>query len=233
MLMPSTVNKKVPMKRIVTACIVTIALSAPVGAIAQTHQTSEIEIDFVLAYDEIWNDRGSGAARDVSFWRPTPATGWYRVGHHVKLGHGFPTEATMVVKAKVGDSLAKPIDYAGIWNDSGSGADRDVSVWRPVCPNGYQALGDVANGSHAKPSIDEVRCVKASALEQAQPGAEIWNDSDSGADNDFGAWGIRAWALDDSYEYLSRGLFYGANSHSRPEESAVKVLWTIKVPASR
>ena len=215
----------VPTRVLITMPLI-MAMLLPGFSIAQTYETEKLEVDFIEAYDEIWKDSGSGAKLDVSIWRPTPPANWHRIGHHIKQGHGFPTEPTMIVKGKTSGILAKPINYIEIWKDSGSDADRDVSVWRPVCPSKYRALGDVANGNYGPPSFDEVRCIHESALVKALPGGFIWNDSGSGAHRDFGAWGIQASAADSTYTYLSRGLFYGATSHSRP---SIGELWAVKM----
>ncbi|NEO33294.1 MAG: Vps62-related protein [Symploca sp. SIO3C6] len=135
----------------------------------------------------------------------------------------------MVVKERISGALASPTDYTLIWNDAGSGASSDGSVWRPVCPPGYKALGDVVSGSHKKPSTDEVKCVRETALSAALPGGFIWNDAGSGANRDFSAWGIQRQAADSEYTYLSRGLFYGAASHSRPTDAEVGVFWAVKI----
>jgi vacuolar protein sorting-associated protein 13A/C len=39
-----------------------------------------------------------------------------------------------------------------VWDDSGSGAFADGSIWRPVVPAGYVALGDVAVAGHDPPT---------------------------------------------------------------------------------
>ena len=228
---PFAAQRQTQVNRIHAACILITAMLAPVRAIAQSYETDDLEIQFIKAYDPnpIWTDRGSKANLDVSFWSPSPGPGWHRVGHHAKQGHGFPEEATMIVKAKTNGALVKPTDYAEIWNDAKSGADRDVSIYAPICPSGYKALGYVANGSHRPPSAEEVRCVRASLLAPALPGNFIWNDSNSGARSDFGAWGILPPVSDSRFSYLSRGLFYGAASHFPPDPSAVGVLWAIKM----
>ena len=211
------------------ATIVTLVpvILAPVSAGAQPYETAELSIDFIDTYEAVWNDTGSGAGRDVSIWRPMPAEGWYRVGHHAKPGYEEPTEATMVVKGQFMGILIEPDDYTLIWNDAGSGANQDGSVWRPVCPDGYKAMGDVGGGSHEKPSLDEVRCVRDGALTWGLPGDEIWNDAGSDANEDFGAWRIQA--PDEAY---SRGLFYGADAHTRPADAEVAVLWVVKMTES-
>ena len=204
---------------------------ATVSLVRAQSTTPELEVDFTNSYSPVWNDAGSGANLNVSFWRPEPAAGWFRVGDHIKQGYGRPTESTIVVRETISSALARPLDYMAIWNDAGSGASQDGSVWRPVCPNGYGALGDVTNGSHAKPSIDAVRCVRQSALAAALPGNLIWDDTGSGATVDFGAWGLQAPAPDSNFTYQSRGLFYGAPSHSRPTIASAGV-WVVRINRS-
>jgi hypothetical protein len=62
-------------------------------------------------------------------------------------------------------------------------------------------------------------CVHESALVSANPGNPIWNDAGSGAKADFGSWEINPSAGDQS-----RGLFFGADSHSRPQIT----LWAVR-----
>ncbi len=186
-------------------------------------QTSELEVDFIGNYSLVWTDKGSGATADVSFWRPEPAAGWFRVGHHMKRGHGNPTGQTMVVRGQVNGVLARPVDYFPVWNDTNSGATQDGSVWRPSCPVGFGSLGDVTSGSHAKPTLDEVVCVRQSALGPANIGGEIWNDTGSGAARNFAAWDIPAPAADPNFTFATRGLFFGAASHNRPQAVAMAV----------
>ena len=46
-----------------------------------------------------------------------------------------------ILVVKVSDdasALAAPTGFWEIWNDSGSGADLDGAVIRPICPNGKE-----------------------------------------------------------------------------------------------
>ena len=93
----------------------------------------------------IWNDRGSGADRDVSFWRPSGGGyNFYPLGDTAVATHQRPTRASLVVSAKTANALAAPAGFTEVWNDRGSGADRDVRVFRMNPPSGYTCLGDVA-----------------------------------------------------------------------------------------
>lgn len=78
-------------------------------------------------------------------------------------------------------------DYSLIWDDSGSGASRDISIWRPVdLESGFFPLGDTAKTSHDKPigSSLTVSAVVDDALARPADFIEVWNDRGSGADDD-------------------------------------------------
>ena len=78
-------------------------------------------------------------------------------------------------------------EFSLIWNDAGSGADRDVSIWSPLdIENGFYRLGDTATASHSKPNIPAltVSALSPGALAQPTGYTEIWNDGGSGSDDD-------------------------------------------------
>lgn len=196
-----------PARFVVTILVLLcIALALPAVTAAQ-----DLEVKVITAYDPIWNDAGSGSDKDGSFWRPMPTDGWYRVGHHLKANHGAPSQPTMVVRPLAGDVIADPVDYQMIWNDSGTGSNADGSVWRAVCPDGFHALGDVAQRGYSKPSLKEIVCVNSSQLVRAEIGSLIWNDSGSGGDRDFSGWAIQFPA-----DHATLGLFIGNNSYGTP-----------------
>lgn len=102
-----------------------------------------------------------------------------------------------------------PADYVVAWKDTGSGAEHNVTVWRPVAPAGYQCLVFLAS-SGAKPETDTMRCVLSQFLAQAHP-VKVWDDDGSGADQDAGFW--RADALS-AVTGVAVGAFRTTNSHS-------------------
>lgn len=130
----------------------------------------------------IWDDRGSGAARDVSFWK---------ADHCCSLGHiavdNYNKPSGVFAKEIKAGTLVKPTSFAQVWTDRGSGAKRDGAIWRPVCPPGYVALGYAATGNYAPPSADDFRCVKAEYVTPAQ-WTWVWNDRGSGARDDVSIW---------------------------------------------
>ena len=78
------------------------------------------------------------------------------------------------------------------FSSAGSKSDWDGSFWEPIAPPGYTALGHVARRSHTDvPSLDYVRCVKSSLLEQIDYEWQ-WNDLESGSHNDVTVWRAKA-----------------------------------------
>ncbi|XP_069489679.1 uncharacterized protein [Ambystoma mexicanum] len=143
----------------------------------------------------IWDDKGSGAHRDVSFWR---------ADHCCSLGHvavdNYNRPSGIFAKEVKPGALAKPTSFVQVWTDRGSGASRDGAIWRPVCPPYYVSLGYAATGNYAPPSVDHFRCVKSDYVTPGQ-WAWVWNDAGSGARDDVSIW--KAVAINADGQFLN------------------------------
>ncbi len=95
-------------------------------------------------------------------------------------------------------------EYNKIWDDRGSGAKQDVSIWRPVqSQSGHFILGDIAVLGHGIPGAFgkgipsafamAVRALTAGALALPASATEIWRDSGSGARNDVKILRLNPW----------------------------------------
>ena len=142
----------------------------------------------------IWNDAGSGANADCSIWRAESRDGYYPVGDIAVATHAKPALGFLLKTTDKDDGAVRvPVSYTKIWNDRGSGADRDVQLWQVNCPAGYVALGDVAtSGSYPQPG--DIYCVSA---EYASYGSNsnlgyIWRDYGSGAAADVSMYEAKA-----------------------------------------
>lgn len=101
-------------------------------------------VRYVYAFTPIWNDGGSGADRDVSFWKPIGGgSNYYPLGDVAIASHGQPHYAVMVSDL-YGNALSPPTHAIEVWNDRGSGARRDVKVLQLIPRYGYRCLGYVA-----------------------------------------------------------------------------------------
>ena len=59
-------------------------------------------------------------------------------------------------------------DYDEVWNDSGSGANQDVSVWRPRVPAGCHLIGMTAKNGHSRPTFPTL-VIRAGGRDIAPP----------------------------------------------------------------
>ena len=80
-------------------------------------------------------------------------------------------------------------DYVWVYDDTGSGAFEDGSIWRPVVPAGYVSIGDVAHASHDKPGFATlVIRDDPDALRPPVGYEQIWNDKGTLGANDVTIW---------------------------------------------
>ncbi|KID82410.1 DUF946 domain-containing protein [Metarhizium guizhouense ARSEF 977] len=168
---------------------------------------SELVTKITASFTQRWNDAGSGASRNGGFWHPN-SDGEFRpvgsvgVGNHkdingsysaVLIAHNPAATQTANAEGMYESPLASPIGYTQIWTDAGSKAKKNGSFWRPIPPNGYVALGDVAqNGWLPAPSVGDVWCVRR---DLAVPGSfgspSVWDDKKSGSKKDVSVWEIK------------------------------------------
>ena len=111
---------------------------------------------------KIWTDSGSGASTDLSLWKPGPPSGYYVVSHIAAKSHRQPTLSFIMKASKDADSdtFMSPRSYHKIWSTEGRKANAKAAIWRPVCPAGYVALGNVATDGWDYPKTP-FYCIKA------------------------------------------------------------------------
>lgn len=94
----------------------------------------------------------TGIGVGVTVWRPQTATGYGITGHVITPGDESPAFEVLTVAVNSGIA-AYPASYRKVW--SGGGA----SIWRPVPPEGYTAVGDVVMLGTREPELSEVLCL--------------------------------------------------------------------------
>lgn len=154
-----------------------------------TEKKSPLDIMYTENKKFIYSDSGTGAVKDIAVYRPKPPKGYFTVGDYANAS-GWTAEAKLLcVKENEPGCLLKPLDYEKIWDDKGSGGKHQGSFWKPKCPEGYVALGDVANNSRSKPDINKYRVVRQDLAEQAGYKSS-YDDEKSGADKDLAVWSL-------------------------------------------
>src|SRR5262245_35032952 len=92
-------------------------------------------------YNQVWTDKGSGGDHDGSIWFPVPPDGYFSIGFVGQSGYDKPS---LLNYACLRRDLVEQADVGAlIWNDKGSGADQDVSLYQIVgVANAFVAQGN-------------------------------------------------------------------------------------------
>lgn len=169
-------------------------------------------------------DQGSGAHGDVAFFKPGGLSDdYYWVGQFAQNQYGSPVNgaALLIVQPNRASALARPVQFVPVWTDSGSGRSNDYSLWQPIPPTDYVALGYIArfNVSNYDPpsgaEIEGFRCVHKSLVTNgANTGPQIWNDAGTRARQDGAIWPIVPL---DSTAGLASGTFLATDTHNQPQ----------------
>ncbi|MBV4460809.1 Vps62-related protein [Pseudomonas sp. COR58] len=198
-------------------------------------------INFTTEFYRVWDTQGS-RAKPAAIWRPTPVPdllpGYFPLGDVIVADldniNGAHVVA-VVCEAEAGGTdpaqgkaLSQPVDYELIWSDSGTKSKKDGSLWRPVPPQGYVALGSVCSNDHEKPSLNAIRCVRTDLVVVSSADELIWNDKGSGAKLSFSAWSITPPHAPAGEIHLAPGTFAGNDSYSRPELG--RPTYSLRVP---
>lgn len=88
-------------------------------------------------------------------------------------------------------SLQAPVKFEHKWDDKGSGGHECGSFFRIVPPSGCFSLGDYAQASYEKPTLNGIRVIKPLEDGVVTPPVNferIWNDAGSGAKEDGSFW---------------------------------------------
>jgi hypothetical protein len=169
-------------------------------------------------------DEGSGAHMDVALFRPGGLSdGYFWVGQYAQSSYGQPGNDAqlLIIQPSRPSAVALPTSWVQVWNDHGSDRSNDYSMWKPVPPTDYVALGHLVRfniGDYNPPSGDEIagfRCVhKTLATQVADVGTLIWNDQGSRATQDGAIWQI---VPTDTSEAFSAGTFYTTQGYGTPQ----------------
>jgi hypothetical protein len=200
-------------------------------------------INFTSEFNRIWNSNGT-RARPATFWRPAPAPdllpGYFPLGDILipnttsingEIVAAVVCEATLQDDGNTrGKALSRPTDFELVWKESGSGAATRTSIWRPIAPQGYVALGMTCSSDHGKPSLNAIRCVRADLVVAADLGDLLWDDKGSGAKLNFSAWSIDPPTAAAGEICFAPGTFIGAPSHNKPATGPFAYALRIPIP---
>ncbi|XP_062188415.1 hypothetical protein At1g04090-like [Phragmites australis] len=139
-----------------------------------------LEVRQVTTFAKVWSTaQGGQDGVGATFFKPSPVpAGFSMLGHYAQpnnrplFGHvlvGRDTSGT-------GALLAAPVDYTLVW----SSPDGTGFFWLPTAPEGYKAVGAVVATTSDKPSLDEVRCVRADFTDACESEESVWSSDKDG-----------------------------------------------------
>ncbi|KAG2726780.1 hypothetical protein I3760_01G128300 [Carya illinoinensis] len=122
-------------------------------------------------FDRLWvAPKVNGSLYNLTFWRPQAPSNYVIVGDCVTSRPTPPSQAVMAVSNRYG-RVRKPIGFNLIGSFSGiqgferheghSDLDSDCSIWMPIAPPGYTALGCVAQVGNQPPPSHIVYCIRS------------------------------------------------------------------------
>lgn len=199
-----------------------------------------------LNYVKIWDDRGTGAKPyDGSFWYPYVASfhalGAYcersKLERPLDINFENPTFSTVVVAREENETassgeeplLLPPVSYERIWCDAGTGGEYgNFSLWQPIPPNGYAAMGCAISDHHTNPPApNSILCVHKSLLKRASIDAEecLWSSRNTRATSHCSLWMLNA-----DRNGLVPGTFVAVKGFDPPSSKAE--LWCFNLEQS-
>lgn len=163
-----------------------VASAAPAPA-AAPRAVPQISVGKSCEFILTWQDRGSNGVRDVSIYDPKPASGQYVLGGYAQGNYNSPNGCAATVSegprgAGAPPALAPPARWARVWEDRGTGAVMDGTIWAAVPPSDeYVCLGHIAESGYNAPMPPRYACVHRCLVRQIPAGRPAWTDQGTGA----------------------------------------------------
>lgn len=85
----------------------------------------------------------------------------YRIGQYVTTSKNKPPNTIPILTTLISGGKF-PIKYSKLWSN------KDVTLWKPIAPNGYVALTDVFTTDDNIPSFDSIMCIPKDNLYNIQ-----------------------------------------------------------------
>uniref|UniRef100_A0A0D9XMK5 PH domain-containing protein n=1 Tax=Leersia perrieri TaxID=77586 RepID=A0A0D9XMK5_9ORYZ len=131
-------------------------------------------------FDKVATLQGSESDQVYSFWRPRAPSGYAIFGDFLTPMNDSPTKGVLALNTNI-VRVKRPLSYKLIWRsgptrtnglqhsekdmqNKPTNVDQFCSVWLPVAPVGYVALGCVASAGTTEPPLSSVFCLSSSLV---------------------------------------------------------------------
>ncbi|XP_077250887.1 hypothetical protein At1g04090-like [Tasmannia lanceolata] len=204
----------------------------------------EIEVLKITKFEHVWSSNVSKKkTKGASFYKPVEIPdGFFSFGHYGQPNdehlHGFVLVARNIIASKSetdcsrhmlvnSPPLQKPFNYTLVWStDDWSEDNHDGRgyFWLPCPPEGYKAMGYVVTNKPNKPSLDEVRCVRADLTETCETHDLILNMDFKSPKFNFRVWNTRPCKRGMWGTGLSLGTFFCSTHWSSADDLSIACL---------
>ncbi|HMV67046.1 MAG TPA: Vps62-related protein [Myxococcota bacterium] len=124
------------------------------------------------------------------FQPEAPPAGFHLVGGVACEGDLPAGTRALALKAIDPSALAAPLRFERVWSTLKTSSSDRGSLWRPVMPAGYTALGHVASDHESNPpDLSSVRGVRSDLVGSTLP-VWLWNDKKTSAADDGTVWQV-------------------------------------------
>ncbi|DBA65517.1 TPA: hypothetical protein ACH3X2_003173 [Trebouxia sp. C0005] len=114
-----------------------------------------------MDYTRVWYTDKRNTQQCISFWQPVAPPGYLPLGHVPSIGLDPPADPVLVYRndsEKGSRPSVKPArEFHLIWRQNGRSP---VTMWEPLHPQGYRALGTVVVPDAEQPGSKQVLCVR-------------------------------------------------------------------------
>ncbi|MFS7909478.1 putative vacuolar protein sorting-associated protein [Helianthus anomalus] len=192
---------------------ISLILNLQSQAAAALHFQSADPLSPCTNYDQLWVfPKAKGHHNAITFWRPRAPQNYVILGDCVTSRPIPPSQAVMAVSNTYG-RVRKPLGFklVGLFSNiqQTEDMDCDCSLWTPIPPPGYVALGCVAHTGNQPPPNHIVYCIRADLATSTAYSACMFNAS---SNNTYPS-GFSIWRLDNLL-----GSFYAYPSVSCPPQ---------------
>ncbi|KAK1265790.1 hypothetical protein QJS04_geneDACA000099 [Acorus gramineus] len=173
----------------------------------------ELEVLQVTKFQCIWNcNLSNEKGKGFSFYKPVGIPdGFFCLGHYgqrnIEPLRGFLLVAREINSSKSdGPALMKPLNYVLLWSaedHNGCGY-----FWLPCPPEGYKTMGFLITDTPEKPSLEEVRCVRADLTETCEAHNLVLDTESAYSKPNFRVWDTRPCNRGMWCKGLSIGTFF-------------------------
>ena len=148
------------------------------------------------------------ASGSLTFWRSYKDVdnNFYPMGDYISTEKNLKMNGILV-----NGFTQHPIDYELIWENKGSSENYKISIWKPIPPEGFIALGCVVNRSYKKPSVKLIKCVGGDYVNETELGKMVWDNKGTTDKDTVSLWIIPGYNL-----FLASPSFFKPNEFDSP-----------------